>query len=136
MHFFYTFCLLDVILLYPLEFKFLVFEPTTLRCTVNHFIHSNAFSLCTVYTMLSGDREGEDTDHYSNATGLTGSGGGGTAGGIGTGTLTGAGGAARRVAPSVLGASRRSSLSAPLRVLPRPPKDEEGYEEGSAVKRR
>ena len=88
----------------------------------------------------SGDREGEDTDHDSTATGLTGSGGGGTgtAGGIGagTGTLTGAGGAARRVAPSVLGASRRSSLSAPLRVLPRPPREEEGYDEGSAVKRR
>ena len=88
---------------------------------------------------VSGDREGEDTDHYSTATGLTGTGGGtGAAGGIGTGTgtLTGAGGAARRVAPSVLGASRRSSLSAPLRVLPRPPKEEEGYDEGSAVKRR
>jgi hypothetical protein len=88
---------------------------------------------------VSGDREGEDTDHYSTATALTGTGSGGgtgTAGGIGTGTLTGAGGAARRVAPSVLGASRRSSLSAPLRVLPRPPKEEEGYDEGSAVKRR
>jgi hypothetical protein len=86
---------------------------------------------------VSGDREGEDTDHYSTATGLTGTGGGtGAAGGIGTGKLTGAGGAARRVAPSVLGASRRSSLSAPLRVLPRPPREEEGYDEGSTVKRR
>ena len=57
-------------------------------------------------------------------------------GGVGGGT--GTGGAARRVAPSVLGASRRSSLSAPLRVLPpaRSTKDEEGYEEGSAAKRR
>ena len=95
--------------------------------------------MCYIRCDVSGDREGEDTDHYSSATGLTGTGGGtGAAGGIGTGTgtLTGAGGAARRVAPSVLGASRRSSLSAPLRVLPRPPKEEEGYDEGSAVKRR
>lgn len=54
----------------------------------------------------------------------------------GTGAGTGTGGAARRVAPSVLGASRRSSLSAPLRVLPRPGKEEEGNDDGSAAKRR
>lgn len=96
--------------------------------------------MCCIYD-ASGDREGEDMDHYSTATAIgltggTGTGGGGTAGGIGTGTLTVAGGAARRVAPSVLGASRRSSLSAPLRVLPRPPREEEWCDEGSAVKRR
>ena len=72
-----------------------------------------------------GDREYEDAaDHSSTVTGT------------GTGTGAGAGGAARRVAPSVLGASRRSSLSAPLRVLPRPGKEEEGNDDGSAAKRR
>ena len=86
---------------------------------VNYSFHRFLPFICLHDT--SGDRECEDAaDHSSTIT---------WAG-------TGAGGAARRVAPSVLGASRRSSLSAPLRVLPRPGKEEEGNDDGSALKRR
>jgi hypothetical protein len=53
--------------------------------------------------------------------------------GSGIGGVTGGAGAARRVAPSVLGASRRSSLSAPQRVLQRPVREEEGMGTGTGT---
>lgn len=56
--------------------------------------------------------------------------------GSGSGGMTGGVGAARRVAPSVLGASRRSSLSAPQRVLPRPLREDEGMGALEGARRR
>lgn len=84
--------------------------------------------MCVRVCVCSADEEEfEDNRDDSDAYSGNGSGIGGVTAGVG---------AARRVAPSVLGASRRSSLSAPQRVLPRAVREEEGMGALEVARRR